>query len=435
MHYLFITGLFLLLAVTTAHGSTYTVGPGGSDSAPCGQMRQTINAGIACMQGGDELIIEDGIYDEMLGNMAYGYLRAIPHGSSWSAPTRIRARNRHKAVLRVRPPNNLDTNSNILITFEYPSLTSMYVEFDGLTCETELKAYRVYRCIGVVNGQQARFKNFDVNGQIAFVQGSQLIEFHNNDGRNGGYNAAGEDTCYGGSEPEPGFCHAYYFTGSNDLLVDGGTLTHFSGAGVQGYGSSHTVRNVTMRDMKHAGALFMQGCCSTAYNNVMLNTSGGVWVKGGGHKIIQNTMIGRNPTQGLAAIQDNAGGTLVQNNLILNQSGAYMSWEQGFDGANVQGNICDASAQGCKATQAACWVVDASSGNARLCAGSPAHGAGARLGSPYETDHDGVSRSSDWSAGAFAGTNQGGERPETPPTEPAGGTPPAPKNLRILALP
>ena len=79
-----------LLTVLPAHAATYHVSPQGSDSTPCGQgPRRTINGGLACLSGGDTLLIGGGTYVndfiEDFGNAP------PPSGSSWASPTTIKA--------------------------------------------------------------------------------------------------------------------------------------------------------------------------------------------------------------------------------------------------------------------------------------------------------------------------------------------------------
>ena len=68
--------LVILLALTPviAHGSTYYVAKTGQDGNTCAQAQSrstpklTIKAGLACLAGGDTLIIKAGTYTETFVN-------------------------------------------------------------------------------------------------------------------------------------------------------------------------------------------------------------------------------------------------------------------------------------------------------------------------------------------------------------------------------
>ena len=81
-------------------GTAYYVGKTGSDSNNCTQARSqstpklTINVGLSCLASGDTLDIGAGTYDERL------YDPAIPNGSSFTAPTTIRARAGETVIIK-----------------------------------------------------------------------------------------------------------------------------------------------------------------------------------------------------------------------------------------------------------------------------------------------------------------------------------------------
>src|SRR5438477_12176503 len=64
--------VFLLCRVLSAWATTYYVAPSGSDGASCASAqntltpKQTINAGIGCLSGGDTLIVKAGTYNETI---------------------------------------------------------------------------------------------------------------------------------------------------------------------------------------------------------------------------------------------------------------------------------------------------------------------------------------------------------------------------------
>src|SRR4029077_33428 len=81
-----------------AQAATYYVGKAGSDNYTCTQAQSqsspklTVTGGIACMSGGDTLIIGDGTYTERI-------MQTIPAGTA-AARTVVRAANRNGAILK-----------------------------------------------------------------------------------------------------------------------------------------------------------------------------------------------------------------------------------------------------------------------------------------------------------------------------------------------
>ena len=80
--------LLLCLGGLSAQAATIYVRPQGNDATPCAQAqnaqtpRRTLNAGIACLSGGDTLIVGGGTYDEVIGTIGMGAPAGIPGGLS-----------------------------------------------------------------------------------------------------------------------------------------------------------------------------------------------------------------------------------------------------------------------------------------------------------------------------------------------------------------
>ena len=97
---LVIAVLLLAVGCFSAHAATFYVSTAGANSVTCAQAqnaqtpRRTINQGIACLAGGDTLIVKPGDYDELLADYAgvphaAGVTHPIPGGTA-SNPTVIR---------------------------------------------------------------------------------------------------------------------------------------------------------------------------------------------------------------------------------------------------------------------------------------------------------------------------------------------------------
>ena len=84
--------VFLVLTTPAlTHGATFYVAKTGRDSNSCTQAQSastpklTIKAGLACLKGGDTLIIKAGTYTEVIP------INAIPSGTNNSNHTIVRA--------------------------------------------------------------------------------------------------------------------------------------------------------------------------------------------------------------------------------------------------------------------------------------------------------------------------------------------------------
>ena len=120
----------LILLPTAAHATTYYVAKTGSNTYTCGQAqsqstaKQTISAGIACMAGGDTLIIGDGTYDEQVVSLERYVL----------------AQRRTLALSEMRFRNGVDSYINVLT-----AQTGLY------SAEQLLVAARLGRLVSLVD--------------------------------------------------------------------------------------------------------------------------------------------------------------------------------------------------------------------------------------------------------------------------------------------
>src|SRR5262249_20578273 len=114
----------LIMAPTLAQGATYYVSKSGNNGNSCATAQSptasnaklTIAAGIACLSGGDVLIIGNGNYSERIYD-------TVPSGRD-GAPTVIKAQNRNMAVLNPTAPDYVVWVRN-----------KSYITFDGLNVD------------------------------------------------------------------------------------------------------------------------------------------------------------------------------------------------------------------------------------------------------------------------------------------------------------
>ena len=362
-----LSSIMAVLPTAQVLAATYQVSKSGNDATPCGQgPRQRINGGMACLQGGDTLEIDDGVYDEIIADTGVAGTVTPPNGTSWSNMTTIRAKNRHGAILRKRT----GPHENRLI--QLWSRTRQYIQFEGLVCDTELKAHNVFTCLALDGSHNIRLKDMSVIGQIANTTESSHLEFINVDGRDHGYDAQGNDTCYGGSEKAPGYCHAYYMQHQGPILIQGGTLDHFSGYCVQGYASQITIDGTKMsRCLVGAGLLVGPG--SVVKNTVVVKSGSGWDLRQGGHQIIGNTFCDAVPSgfsrygvidQGVPHSNTIKNNKFIQMPMNGSSDGLRNMVDGSLDTSKVSGNTCDIAAAGCQTVTLGAPVAD-------LCSVSP----------------------------------------------------------------
>ena len=238
-------------------GATIYVAKGGSDSNSCSSARSSnipkasINGGIACMSGGDTLIIGDGTYDEQI-------TAEIPSGSS-GAPTVIQAANRNGVV--VRPSGRYWG----IAVFSIDGRS--YITIDGIDADAQNVEQPYYvendsRHITIKNGT-AR------NGQGYYGSGIEL--------RNSSENTViNMDVCDNGVGV---LAHGIYASGSNNL-IQGNRVYRNSGFGLHVYPYSATyniIRGNEVHDNGFGSAYIVPG--NTFQDNAMYS-NGGVEIVG-----------------------------------------------------------------------------------------------------------------------------------------------------------
>jgi Right handed beta helix region/Bacterial Ig domain len=387
--------------------SVFYVAPGGNNGTSCDGARnpatpkQTINGasgGIACLASGDTLVLGDGLYPEQLGDYADDEHKGVtrpPSGSSWSAPTTIKAANAGKATLQ------LPDHANHIMSFGLAD--TRYISVEGLILDS--RGYGA--CVWIGPASPIRMQGNTVrrcgkNG--IYVDTTSGVELIGN---------TIEDVAMQEVQ-EPG-THAIYFVGSHGIIrgntVRGGCP--FFGIHLNSeYGgiSSNLIEQNRVTGCHHAGIL-NQGNNTLIRNNLLHNNGVGLQCHGGqDKKWYGNTIIGykiapNNPdTYG---ILDLAGGCDYRNNLILGQR--VTDWKSyiyspGGQYGTLQGNLCDNPGEKCQhfVGHGTRVVTDAAKGDFTLVAGSAAIDKGVALPDTLPTDFTGRAQAPTWDVGAYA---------------------------------
>ena len=290
---LVIAVLLLGVGCLSAHAATFYVSTAGADSVTCAQAqeaqtpRRTINAGIACLAGGDTLIVKAGTYDELIADYAgvphaAGVTRPIPSGTA-SQPTVIRGASPGTALVMSSIENG-DCGAVVCL------VGVQYVVFQGLILDgTWSHEYVVgFGGTGTVpthlRFEQVEIRNARGSGfsgktdHSAFLQ----LDIHHNGWRSG-QTTCQPNVCYNPpGQMCPGYCHGAYMHGDH-MLIDGGRVYENDGYGLHLYHGPTTntiVRNVTSyNNHKGWGIGLINGSQNTVYNNVVYNNAGGgIWI-------------------------------------------------------------------------------------------------------------------------------------------------------------
>ena len=198
--------LLLCLRGLEAQAATFYAKTTGSDSNSCTQAKsdstpkRTINAGIACLSGGDTLIVGNGKYDEVISDNGYprGYSGTPPPAGRAGAYTTIKAQNVHGATIRA----NGDGEFRYLTLFDQAS--SHHIQLEGFVLDVEYRASGMGYCGAFGFSSDIYYVDIDCKngGQGFFGTGSRInmirVWSHGH-----GYDAQGVSNCCGGSECAP----------------------------------------------------------------------------------------------------------------------------------------------------------------------------------------------------------------------------------------
>ena len=355
------------LVAATPTGPAYYVATTGNDSYSCNQAqspstpKRTINGGIACMRGGETLIISGGTYSESIV--------AIPSGTA-GAWTTIRGASGEQAI--IKPSSGQDVVSiydRSYIVLDNLVMDGSNVSAVGLRIGGNGPAYAHFIAV-----QNSVVRNAPSNSCIT-QQGpggaNSNLSFINLDVYNCGVP---------GSTAGNGLGHGIYLL-ARDSLIEHSRIHDISGHGIHlyvGAGSEGTVSNNIIR-----------------YNQVYSNGSWGILLGGGANNVAHTNLVWDN-----AKIITGAGGIRIAygsnsynkayNNTIYRNWGPCTVNEDGVS-SEIKNNICWQNTQNAVYDQGTNSSVsnnllqdpkfaNTSNFDFRLLAGSPAINAGVNVG-------------------------------------------------------
>jgi hypothetical protein len=351
LYRLVLAGL-LSLAPLGAHAATITVRQGGGGDAT------TINGGIAKMHSGDTLLIGAGTYDEVISDVGGpGSPMRPPSGT----PTQY-------TVIRAERPGTVTLHSrsgSLGAVVEFDRGDTAYIELAGLVMDGEHKQYGTSTLIGLADAHHLRFTDLVLKDAQQGIQGTAYdIEVRNVVTSGHGYDASGNDVCFGGSEPWPGFCHGVYVRGAR-WTFDNVESHHNSGYGFQVYASDSTVTNSQSHHNYSAGIIMIGGGATVMGNQLTHNRGGGIKISSGTVRCNSIADQSGSESSAIGVQNDNGGATIVQN--VLRNLGGGDGSSYIIGGGEVHENYCDRAGHGCTLRSAGASADGAPPG-------CPAHG-------------------------------------------------------------
>ena len=300
------TLLLLLLSPLAVHAATFQVAPSGSDASACGAgPRRTINAGIACLSGGDTLEIGGGTYPECLHNQ--------PGWGSTPIPTGVTLRAKAGEPVWLRPTSVCPADR------EFGGIVTLWGDSDfRLTLDgINLDGSGGSRVGLEITSKRNTFQNLTVKniGRGCII--NQAADATPGNGSSAGHNTYRNlilDKC--GTHPIAELGGPGFYINSWHNTLDGVTVRGATGAGIQlirdggGAVQGNVVKNSLLAGNQGQGIAVYPGnliegnvICNNyvgidawggalRHNRVFANREVNIQLKGGGHVLEGNTETG-----------------------------------------------------------------------------------------------------------------------------------------------
>jgi hypothetical protein len=319
---IFSTLLTLLLTATLASAATFQVATNGSDSTSCGSgPRQSIAAGLTCLNPGDTLLVQPGVYAESWGQGGRcgddTLLCQWPSGTPGN-PITVKSATPRGAIIR---PANLGGQGFIVRPTAHDLVIDGFV-LDG----SNQGAGTIFVEIGK-GSHDITIQNMEVMQGKEWSQGMGMdydtwnLRFTGNSIHDMGTNATAEQhfNSYG------------FYWHTRDSVFEDNEVYNCSGYGMHFYTTSPGTDNNVFRNNRF-------------WNNGM----GGMLISGGRNtQVVGNSLCNNgHGAGGDAGIRvggfggQSMDGTRVENNTIVQNVGTCLLLAYGATNITVQGNTC-----------------------------------------------------------------------------------------------
>ena len=425
--------LILLLFAVEAEATTRWVSPGGGVGADCNSggntgtsdpgKYQTLLQGLACMAGGDTLILTNGTYTQVIDTNS----DPIATGTNMTTgATVIRAQSSRQAIMLPTSSGNISALNLVWSAAAYIRIEGIVI--DGSKCAT---------CNALIDvgfgANHIRFDDIEVKNAY-----SQNIHLGPTNSGTPGEIAASNIEILNSSLHDSQLAYAVYNEGHDNTVshnemynIDRYAIHSYSDFGgvnnnvysfnnIYAFGRSKTVDY-------SAGIILASGTGNVAFGNIVHDATGTLGAGGIGSdpsasasKIYNNTIYNVSTPYWPIGVSDAK--SEVRNNIIHVYTSQDGNAVDPSSPGIISNNFCTSAGFGC-AYNGDPLFVDAAAGNFQLRVNSPALDRGLNLGATYNIDIAGINRDtqggSAWDIGAY-------ERQITEP--PVGG------NELVLAL-
>jgi len=334
----FILGVSLFALFFVAHGAqaaTYYVAKTGNDSNNCTQAQSTgipkltIAAGIACLSGGDTLIIKAGTYAEAIAPAA------VPSGGGEESRTIIQGESAATTAMTIIRPNSGDAviqfSNKSYVTLKYLTLDGVNVSSWGVSFQNASHHIRVEGCVikntgsggggvGAIDAatdQTTDRHHFEIVNNEIFNHGATTFDhgiyLRARDNLIAG-NVIHDSRGYGIRTDRP----ISGISSDNNIMRNNRIYNNSRGINVGGGSNIQVYNNLIYSnggDIDVGGIYIGNGNPNNAriYNNTVVSNQGyGVWISSGTGHIAKNNILWQNT---VGAIQQATTGNTLSNNL------------------------------------------------------------------------------------------------------------------------
>jgi hypothetical protein len=341
--------LLIFLFPAWGESATYWVHPSGNNGACTntttpqasgGNAKTTIAAGLACLASGDTLNIRAGTYNEKI--LSGTNISASQSGTSYASATTIQSYSNEVVTLN---------NASGCIQLSTPTTGNIYqyIVFKGFVCDgtssTAIGTGFGISTGGGSNGGFVRFIKFDglevKNYKLTAVGmgGTDVggtpdsndlwatnLYVHDN-GTIAGVTLPGDGS--------PSYGHCFYVSGGPGMLIENTRCINQAGMGIQQYAGWSTqtgiyrnnyIENIGQGDGRaHFCFTLNTGASAQVYNNLCVNSQGGIDMSMGNVTLYSNTLYRNGVGHGGACCYPaiNAGpatNSTIRNNLVIDNA-------------------------------------------------------------------------------------------------------------------